>query len=62
MRAFVRFKEFLLAHKELAQKIEKLEQKFEKHDGEIQAIFVAIREMIQCPEKPRRQIGFHTDP
>lgn len=59
MRAFVRFKEFLLAHKELAQKLEKLASKVEKHDEEINAIFDAIRQLIQTPEKPKPMIGFH---
>ncbi len=59
MRAFVRFKEFLLAHKELAQKLDKLESKIEKHDEEISVIFDAIRQLIQAPEKPNPMIGFH---
>ena len=59
MRAFVRFKEFLLAHKELAQKIDKIAAKTEKHDEEIDAIFDAIRQLMQVPEKPRQLIGFH---
>lgn len=61
IRAFVKFKEFLLAHKELAQKLEKLGQKIEKHDDEIQAIFEAIRQLMNPPvtEKPRQFIGFH---
>ena len=59
MRAFVRFKEFLLAHKELAQKLDKLASKIEKHDEEINVIFDAIRRLMQAPEKPKPMIGFH---
>jgi hypothetical protein len=59
MRAFVRFKEFLLAHKEIAQKLEKLASKVERHDKEINTIFNAIRQLIQTSEKPQRMIGFH---
>jgi hypothetical protein len=59
MRAFVRFKEFLLAHKTIAQKLEKLASKVDRHDKEKNTIFNAIRQLIQTPEKPRRMIGFH---
>ncbi|MFC1480268.1 ORF6N domain-containing protein [Candidatus Omnitrophota bacterium] len=62
MRAFVRLRGFLSAHKELAHKLGQLEQRIEKHDEEIQAIFEAIRQLMEPPpEKPKRQIGFHHD-
>jgi hypothetical protein len=60
MRAFVKLRRILSAHKELAHKLEELERKIEKHDGEIQAIFEAIRQlMAPPPEKPKPRIGFH---
>ena len=59
MRAFVKLRQMLSAHKELAQKLAELEQKVEKHDGEIGAIFQAIRQlMAPAPARPRRKIGF----
>jgi phage regulator Rha-like protein len=59
MRAFVKLREILLTHKELAHKLSELEHKIEKHDGEIQAIFEAIRQlMAPPPELPKRKIGF----
>lgn len=59
MRAFVKLREILSAHKELAQKLAELEQKIERHDGEIGAIFQAIRQlMAPAPARPRRKIGF----
>lgn len=59
MRAFVKLREFLSAHKELAQKLNELEQKIERHDKEIVAIFQAIRQlMAPPPAKPKRRIGF----
>lgn len=62
MRAFVKFKAFLLTHKELEQKLDLLEVKFshhlEKHDEEIQAIFEAIRRMLIVEERPKKRIGF----
>jgi len=58
--AFVRLREWVSTHKDLAAKLSLLERKLEKHDEEIQAIFKAIRQlMVPPPEKPKRQIGFH---
>jgi phage regulator Rha-like protein len=59
MRAFVKLREILSAHKELSLKLKQLEMKLEKHDEEIQAIFQAIAElMAPPPEKVKRPIGF----
>jgi len=59
MRAFVKLKQILYAHKELVHKLDELERKIEKHDVDIQSIFRAIRQlMAPPPEKPRRMIGF----
>lgn len=61
MRAFVKLRQILSTHKELAYKLIELEKKIEKHDVEIQAIFEAIRQLMTPPKKPKRKIGFHTD-
>ena len=61
IRAFIKFRQILSTHKELAHKLEELERKTEKHDSEIQAIFEAIRQLMAPPEKPKRRIGFHSD-
>lgn len=59
MRAFVKLREILSMHKELAQKLTGLEQKIERHDGEIGAIFQAIRQlMAPKPTMQKRKIGF----
>jgi hypothetical protein len=61
MRAFVKLKELLFAHRDLAIKIEILERKYAKHDHEIQAIFEAIKQLLQPPAPgPKRHIGFHS--
>ena len=59
MRAFVKLRQILSTHKELAQKLSELEGKFEKHDSEILMIFDAIRQLMEPPpEAPKRAIGF----
>ena len=59
MRAFVKLRELLLTHKELAEKIDALERKFADHDQKFLLVFEAIRQLIQpskATDKPR--IGF----
>lgn len=58
VRAFVRLREILSTHKELAEKLKELESKFEGHDEQIKDIIEAINQLLQPPEKPIRQIGF----
>jgi phage regulator Rha-like protein len=59
MRAFVKLRQILSTNKELAQKLKELEQRIEKHDTEIHAIFEAIRQLMTPPDVPKRKIGFH---
>jgi hypothetical protein len=60
MRAFVKLRQILSTHKELAYKLSELEKKIEKHDVEIKAIFEAIRQLMLPPkEESKRRIGFH---
>lgn len=59
MRAFVKLRQILSAHKELAHKLNELERKIEKHDKEISSIFEAIRQlMVPQPTKRRVITGF----
>ena len=59
IKAFVKLRNVISAHKELAHKLEQLERKTVKHDTEIQAIFEAIRQLMKPPEQSKRRIGFH---
>jgi len=59
MRAFVKLRELLLSHKELAGKIEELERRVGEHDEKIVAIFEAIKQLLGPPPvPPKPQIGF----
>jgi phage regulator Rha-like protein len=59
MRAFVRLRETLSLHKELAHKLAALERKIENHDENIHSLFDAIRQLMSPLETPGREIGFH---
>ena len=56
MRTFVRLREMLLSHADLARKLAALENKY---DAQFKVVFDAIRELMQPPTPPRREIGFH---
>ncbi len=59
VRAFVRLREILASNRELAQRLDELERKFEGHDAGIRNLFEAIRQLLSSPEPKRRKIGFH---
>jgi hypothetical protein len=59
MRAFVSLRRLLATNETLARKFAELERKLEGHDEAIKSLFDAIRELMQPPVKPRREIGFH---
>ncbi len=61
MRAFVKLREILSTHKELAHKLTQLEKKIEKHDEEIKLIFDAIRQLMTPPVPKKKKIGFHRE-
>jgi hypothetical protein len=55
MRAFVYLRRIVMEHVELAQRIDELE---ERYDGNFQAVFDAIRDLIVQPDKPQKRIGY----
>lgn len=61
VRAFVRLREMLATHSELAKKLEKLESKLDRHDEEIMTIIETIYQLMALPESPKRRIGFDTE-
>ena len=55
MRAFVKLREILASHQDLAKKLDSMERKY---DAKFKVVFDAIRELMQPPSKPRPRIGF----
>ena len=67
VRAFVRLRTFLTAHKELAEKLAELERRLSSHDEQIVAIIDAIKRLMAPPARPdtpapsdKRRIGFRS--
>jgi len=58
IRVFVKFREILSTHKELAHKLAELERKIERHDEEIKVVFDAIRQLMAQPAPKEKKIGF----
>jgi hypothetical protein len=55
MRAFVKLREMIASHKDLAHRLDDLEKKY---DQQFRIVFDAIRKLRTQPAKPRRKIGF----
>ncbi|MEW6186755.1 MAG: ORF6N domain-containing protein [Thermodesulfobacteriota bacterium] len=55
MRAFVKLRELIATNKDLSQRLDELEKKY---DGQFKVVFEAIRQLMAPPAKPRRKIGF----
>ena len=58
MRAFVRLRQILATHKDLAEKLQSMENKYDK---QFKVVFEIIRKLMEPPPgPPRRPIGFLT--
>jgi hypothetical protein len=55
MRAFVRLRQLLATHEDLARKLNELEQKC---DAKFRVVFDAIRHLMTPADPPKRPIGF----
>jgi phage regulator Rha-like protein len=55
MRTFTKLREMLLTHRDLRQKIEEMEKKY---DYQFKVVFDTIKQLLEPVKKPKRQIGF----
>lgn len=58
MRAFVRLRQLLASHEDLARRLDELEQKYDEH---FKVVFEAIRQLMAPPTQSQRQIGFERE-
>ena len=59
VRAFVKLRQLVLTHKELAGKLDQLERTVSGHDDTIRQLVAAIRQLMAPPDPPAKPIGFH---
>ena len=55
VRAFIRLREAVASHKDLARRLDQLEGKY---DSQFKVVFDAIRQLMSPPEPRKRKIGF----
>jgi len=55
MRVFTKLRQLLSTHKELRDKIESMEKKY---DENFKIVFEAIRQLLETDEEPKKKIGF----
>jgi phage regulator Rha-like protein len=55
MRTFTRLREMLLTHKDLKQKIEAMEKKY---NYQFKVVFDTIKQLLEPSQKPKKKIGF----
>ena len=61
MRAFVKLRQMISSHRELASKLNALEKRMDGHDQKVQELFTYIKNILEpTEEKPKRRMGFHT--
>ena len=58
MRTFTKLRELMATHKDLKRKIDQMEKKY---DDQFHVIFQAIKQLIEPPQKKKRQIGFNRE-
>ncbi len=62
MRTFVRLRQLLATHEELARRLDQLEWRQSEQGGRVQYVFETIKKLIEAPAPlpvaPKRTIGF----
>jgi len=65
MRAFVRIRQLLSVHKELAERLTKLEAQMRQRDQAVaqqfRQVFALLDQLFNPPGPPKRRIGFHVE-
>jgi len=60
MRAFVRLREMIGTHADLARRLDELERRFREHDEQFVVVFDAIRQLMTPPQAKPHELGYHT--
>ena len=55
VRTFVRLRQLLATHRDLAEKLGEMERRYDK---QFKTVFEVLRQLMKPPAPPRRRIGF----
>ena len=58
VRAFVKLREVMSTHKDLARELADLKRTTGEHGVHIQKIYTIIEKLVEPPQEPKRRIGF----
>jgi hypothetical protein len=61
IRAFVRMRQAMAAHTQMAEKLAELERRVSGHDESIRSLVQTIRQLMVPTARPRRSIGFRVE-
>ena len=60
IRIFVKMREMIGTQIDILLKIEQIENKVSRHDKELQAVFAALKNLLQKTNEPRKEIGYNS--
>lgn len=60
VRAFIKMRELIATHKDLANKIEEIERKQKEHGDLLSSVYSVVKQLINEPTKPKESMGFRT--
>lgn len=58
VKVFIKIREILSTHLEIAEKLAELEKRIDTNDSQITALFDTITDMLEPPAPPKKQFGF----
>ncbi len=59
MRVFLRLREMLMAHKDLALHLQRIDRTVDEHGKKIGKIYQVVTRFFAAEKRPKRLIGFH---
>lgn len=58
VRAFIKMREMLATHADLALKISEIERKQKEHGDQLSAVYSVVKQLMNPPVGPKKKIGF----
>ncbi len=59
MRVFLKLREMIMTHRELALRLERIDRAVEQQDQKIQKLYRTVTRSFTAEKRPKRWIGFH---